>query len=180
MFKYENHKDQVSARGWVNNFLKTQLTGLTGNIEKAGYPFDTVRWDGCDFISNTENPEWWVYEQTAYYLDGKLRCAIALNNSSIIDEVSEVIYNVINQADGDGYLGPKFLKKTDGWNRWPHVVFFRAMIALYQYNNNSKIIDALSKHYLNDKADLSYYRDVLNVEIILHLYGYIGNKKLLE
>ena len=180
MFKYENHKDQVSARGWVNNFLKTQLTGLTGNIEKAGYPFDTVRWDGCDFISNTENPEWWVYEQTAYYLDGKLRCAIALNNSSIIDEVSEVIYNVINQADGDGYLGPKFLKKTDGWNRWPHVVFFRAMIALYQYNNDSKIIDALSKHYLNDKADLSYYRDVLNVEIILHLYGYIGNKKLLE
>lgn len=171
---------KVVAKGWFENFLKTQLNGLTGHIEKAGYPFDTVKWDACDYISDNENPGWWVYEQTAYHLDGKIRCAIALNDVRLIGEVSETIYNVIKNADDDGYLGPKFLKKTEGWNRWPHVVFFRACIALYEFNEDKKIIDALSRHYLNDKEDLSLYRDVLNVEIMLYLYGVTGNRDVLE
>ena len=171
---------KITAGGWFGGFLETQLKGLTGHIEKAGYPFDTVKWDADDYISNNENPGWWVYEQTAYHLDGKIRCSIALNDEKRISEVSETIYKVIAKADEDGYLGPKFLKNTSGWNRWPHVVFFRACMALYRYNKDDMIIKAIMRHYLNDKEDLSLYRDVLNVEIMLLLFDVTGDVRILK
>ena len=39
---------------------------------------------------------------------------------------------VLDHADPDGYLGPEFLKAHSELNRWPHVVFFRALIADYE------------------------------------------------
>jgi hypothetical protein len=38
---------------------------------------------------------------------------------------------VLDNIDEDGYIGPKLLKESKGWNRWPHVVFFRALLARY-------------------------------------------------
>ena len=73
---------KIRPNGWIRSFLETQLTGLTGHIEEAGYPFDTVCWGEADYASDNENPQWWVYEQTAYWLDGMLRCAIALEDAN--------------------------------------------------------------------------------------------------
>ena len=56
--------------GFLKKFLQTQMSGLTGHIEEARYPFDTVEWGRKEYFANNENPNWWVYEQTAYWLDG--------------------------------------------------------------------------------------------------------------
>ena len=169
----------VKPVGWFRDFLELQMNGLTGHIERAGYPFDTVEWGQADFIADNGNPTWWVYEQTAYWLDGLCRCSILLDDTVGIQRASKIIYNVIRNADQDGYLGPTFLKNTDGRNRWPHVVFFRACIALYEYNKDPAIVAALERHYLRYRVDYSRSRDVLNVEIMLWLYGQTGNKALL-
>ena len=171
---------KIRPNGWIRSFLETQLTGLTGHIEEAGYPFDTVCWGEADYASDNENPQWWVYEQTAYWLDGMLRCAIALEDANHLNRAQNIIYNVLNQADPDGYLGPKFLKVNDAWNRWPHVVFFRACMALYEYNQDFSIVERMTAHYLNSPADYTEARDVLNVEIMLWLYGKTGNPDLLQ
>lgn len=173
-------RKQIIPSGWIKDFLKIQMQGLTGHIEKAGFPFNSIVWGEADIQTENENPQWWVYEQVAYWTDGALRCGIALEDNSVIKKVADIIYNVINNADGDGYLGPKFLKETDGWNRWPHVVFFRACIALYDFNNDEKIVDALKAHYLGGNVDYSDYRDVLNVEIMLWLYGKTNDERLLK
>ena len=31
---------KIIAKGYLKEFLKTQMSGLTGNIEQCGYPFD--------------------------------------------------------------------------------------------------------------------------------------------
>lgn len=168
---------KTECRGWFEDFLKTQMNGLTGHIENAGFPFDRVEWGKKDVICNNENPDWWVYEQTAYWVDGFTRCAVLLGDTAAIKRASDIIYGVINSPDSDGYLGPAFLK---GASRWPHVVFFRACIALYEHNGDENIIRALEKHYLGSPAEYTVDRDVLNVEIMLYVYGVTKNKALLN
>ena len=173
---------KIQPNGWVKSFLEKQLSGLTGHIDQAGFPFDVVEWGATpDYQKdNGGNPGWWVYEQTAYWVDGLLRCALLLDSKEYLDKATKIIYNVFKNADEDGYLGPKFLKENKPWNRWPHVVFFRACMALYEFNKDDTILDKLTNHYLNNPVDYSKGRDVYNIEIMLWLYGKTGNVKLLE
>ena len=178
-------KDIIFPQGWLQTFLHRQMDGLTGHIEECGYPFDRPWWGTDNQNNEVENDEgvksgWWTYEQTAYWLDGCLRCAILLQDENAIKKGSEIIYSVFDKADEDGYLGPQFLKNTNGWNRWPHVVFFRACMALYEHTKDQRILDALTRHYLNSPCDYTLFRDVNNVEIMLFLYDKTGDRALLE
>lgn len=173
----------ITPKGFFKDFLETQLSGLTGNIAVAGYPFNEVEWGMDDYLSTKVNKDckWWPYEQTAYWLDGYVRVGILLKDEKVIENASRIIYNAIDKADETGYIGPKFMKNVDSWSfRWPHVVFFRACIALYDYNKDEKIINALTKHYLNDDVIRSKGRDVLNVEIMCLLYERNGNDDLIK
>ena len=120
----------IKPLGFFEQFLKLQMNGLTGHIEEAGYPFNVVCWGEDDFNTTNKTPNWWVYEQTAYWLDGFLRTSILLNDEAGIKRASDIIYKVINNPDSDGYLGNLHLKKALA-SRCPHVVFFRACLALY-------------------------------------------------
>lgn len=171
----------IKAQGWYRDFLQRQMSGLTGHIEEAGFPFDTISWGLPDIETENDNPTWWVYEQVAYWLDGFLRCAILLEDAQSVERAKTIIEYVFSNADTDGYLGPKFLKTPDdGWNRWPHVVFFRSCMALYEYTKDTKILERISRHYLNSEADYTQKRNVLNVEIMAWLYGKTKNRKLLD
>lgn len=171
---------KIIPSGNFRKFLKTQMNGLTGNIEKAGYPFDRISWEACKDVELSDNPSWWVYEQTAYWLDGFLRCAILLEDTAAIERARKIIYGALDSADCDGYIGPKFLiEDRSGFGRWPHVVFFRACMALYDYSDDYKIIENLIRHYKNDRYDYSLHRDVINVEIMLWLYDVTKDKEML-
>lgn len=175
-------KAEITARGWLAEYLHTQMTGLTGHMEAAGFPFDRSFW-GNPNVEEGDYPGvfWWPYEQTAYHIDGRMRAAIALRDDALIKEAAECIYRVILSPDADGYLGPKQLKRyQDGYTRWPHVVFFRACLALYEYNGDTRIRDALIRHYLNVPFDYAEMRNVLNVEILLALFADTGRRALLD
>ena len=177
---------RIKPYGYLRDFLRTQMRGLTGHIEQCGAPFDSEWW-GTDNTSGAqesgieaERSGWWDYEQTAYWIDGFIRCAILLQDKEALRRAEEIIYKVIDNPDESGYLGPKFMKETTGWNRWPHVVFFRACMALYEYNQDTKIVNAITRHYLESACDYSVLRDVMNVEIMLWLYNINKNEKLLK
>lgn len=171
----------IRPNAWIEKFLETQLDGLTGHIEHAGFPFNVVKWGEPDYKKdNGGNPGWWVYEQTAYWVDGLIRCALLLNNQKYLTQAKDIIYSVFANADEDGYLGPDFLKENQPWNRWPHVVFFRACMALYEYTEDTVILEKLTAHYLNNRVDYSHGRDIYNVEIMLWLYGKTQKKELLD
>ena len=175
-----NDKIKIRPLGILSELLETQMNGLTGHIENAGFPFDRIWWGKNETQEKNENPQWWVYEQTAYWLDGFTRCAILLEDECALRRAEKIIYSVINNPDSDGYLGPQALKKTDGWNRWPHTVFFRACMALYEQNNDVKLLRALTEHYLGGSAHHDKLRDITNIEIMLWLYARTRKKELLQ
>ena len=172
----------ILPQGEMLSFLKRQVEGLTGNIEAAGYPFDTYGWgnfnDDKDAISRGDS-SWWPYEQTGYWLDGAEKCAVLLNDAKLKEKVQKIIKYVIDNKDDSGYLGPEFLKQ-DNMLRWAHVVFFRALMTEYSATGNEKIVDLIKKHYCADNHKYSNGRDVLNIEIILWLYLHTGEMKFLK
>ena len=173
-------KIKITPKGWLKTALETQMDGLTGHIEEAGFPYDTVKWNSGNVPMNNGNPEWWVYEQVAYWIDGFTRTAILLEDEKAIKRAEKIIMDVLLSPDEDGYIGPKLIKEGENLSRWPHVVFFRACMALYEYIGDARITDALLAHFLNERDEHCAWRDMNNVEIMLWLYGKVGDRRLLE
>lgn len=87
---------QIRPNNFFKTYLEKQINGITGHIEVAGYPFGKVEWGQPDVYTDDGKPNWWVYEQTAYWLDGYLRTAILLDDKKAIDRAKTIIYNVLN------------------------------------------------------------------------------------
>ena len=169
--------------GWQKNFLQIQKDGLTGNIEKAGFPFNTLGWDNFkkEFGSEEEKKYVWTsYEQTAYALDGQIKCALLLNDEDWTEQIENKLEQALRAIDSDGYIGPPELKDPAEINRWPHVVFFRAVKSYYDATQDARILHKLCEHYLKKPVDYTYGRNVLNVEIMLWLYDQTGTPELLN
>ncbi len=173
---------KITPEGWLRAFLSDQISGLTGNLEVAGYPFDRVGWDrfDVDTTKSNENPGWWAYEQTGYMVDGMERAAELMRDRKLLKKVAKSFDYTLENSDPDGYLGPKLLKNSTGWDRWPHVVFFRALLAKYSATGDKSIIEALRRHYLDGSQTYGTGRDVINVEIMLLVYLECRDERLLE
>ncbi|MCI5744732.1 MAG: glycoside hydrolase family 127 protein [Erysipelotrichaceae bacterium] len=178
-----NDNIKIKPEGFIKKFLLKQKNGLTGHIENALEPYISYSWNKYpENEINQMDPLWkWVpFEQTAYYLDGAISLARLLSDKNLYEKTSKIIYDVINNADDDGYLGPLFLKDEKKTNRWPFVVFARACMSLYYTNHDYKIIEALQRHYLSSKATYFKGRNIVNIETMLLVYSVSKNKQLLD
>lgn len=172
---------EILPQGWLKKFLEYQENGITGHLCEIGEPFSTVGWDRpVTEHTQGEIPHWWPYEQTGYLTDGTERCGQLLKSKKLLERSGKSIEYVLENADDDGFLGPKFLKENTENNRWPLVVFFRTLMARYSACKDKRILDAITRHYLECKLDYSVFRDVDNVEIMLWAYLQNGNKELLK
>lgn len=174
----------IRPRGWLRAFLERQRDGLTGHMEVAGYPFNTDGWrkDALPRGAHTL-ASWWPFEQYAYWVDGMLRCGLLLNDKKLLKRARRQTDFVLARPDADGYLGPASLKTlTDHARpseRWPHAVFFRAVMADYEARPRAATLRALTRHYLSNTAPHDQTRNVCNVEIMAWLYEKIGDRRLL-
>ena len=189
---------ELKAGGWIERFLKTQASGLTGNMGRIGKPFVTKYWEGEkdivvgedeNFLGglNCTDDAWTPFEQNAYWIDGMIRCGWLIDDKKLIEYAEGKIYPAIENADADGYIGPSFLK--DGM-LWAHSVYFRALIAEYEATGDGRILEALKKHYI--RADLKErikspsgariiaVRDISAIECALWLYGKTKDERFLE
>ena len=174
--------DNVTANGWLGEFLNRQKTGMTGHPEAISYPFNSCLWAG-NLKREAENhgAGWWRYEQTAYYTDGLLRLGYLLDDKALIDKGEAGIFYTLQHAADNGRLGPTDIKQS-----WPFAVFFRAIKAYYEATGDSKVVAALQKHYLTYAPEAlggnrdSDGRSIVNLEGILWTYGITKNPQLLE
>ncbi len=149
----------ITPTGWMRNYLVTQKNGLTGNLEYAGYPFDTKGW--ASEIVHPRNPHgdaWWPYEQYGYWIDGLTRCGLLLNDSELLAKSREQINYVLLHQNSNGYLGPEHLKDNHQNNLWPHAVFLRSIMAECMSQPNKKTLKAVKKY-------AEYALDNLNTRI---------------
>jgi len=167
----------IHPQGWIKDFLEKQKTGLTGNIEVAGYPFDTKMWATEKIKGSTK--AWWPYEQTAYYIDGVHRLGLLLDDEALIQKAKIQTQYVLDHIDEE--TGRVSTNLADRWWRWPYAQFFRNYMTDYEVTGDRKIIDALSKHYLTFTAkDFADDLELANVEELCWLYGITKNEKLLN
>ena len=174
------NKLQISAiqpEGWIKEFLVRQKEGLTGNIEVAGYPYDTKMWATEKIKGSTK--AWWPYEQTGYYIDGANRLGYLLNDDNLKQKAKVQTQYVLDHINPE--TGRVSTNLADRWWRWPYAGFFRNYMTDYNETKDMAIVDALHKHYLTFTAkDFSDDLELANVEEICWLYGITKDEKLLE
>ena len=174
----------IEPSGWLRNYLINQRNGLTGHLDEIGYPFSNDFWGNPKprYQNKDElyKDDWAPYEQTGYWIDGMLRCGYLLKDKFLINKSKKYVENVLKNTDADGYLGPAFQKIFSNWNRWPHAVFFRTMMAYHSATGDKRILKALSKHYLSGTSTHNTERNVCNIEIMLWLYSKTKNRRLLD
>ncbi len=175
---------RIRPDGWLRSFLERQRDGLTGHLEVAGYPFNTRGWkEDAIPLGERGGSGWWPYEQYAYWVDGQLRCGLLLDDATLKRKAREQIDHVLTHPDADGYLGPdtlKTLRGERGSERWPHAVFFRAIMADYDERPSRRTLQKLIRHYLSDTATHETTRNVCNIEVMAWLYEKTGDRRMLN
>ncbi len=178
--KYES-VPLVSVRplGWLLEFLERQCAGLTGHPEASGYPLDHTFWDDPARLPDVADPAmtWWPYEQTAYWVDGALKAGFLAGNEGVHRMALTQIERAVATAAPDGFIGPELFRTRD---RWPYLIFFRAVLAEYHISGDRRLIDALVRHYRSTPHPMGFARDVSGVEILVALYAETGEPDLLE
>lgn len=170
----------ITPKGWLRQYLVNQRNGLTGHLENAGYPFNTIGWAADSITGNKSIVKWWPYEQNGYWIDGMMRCGLLLNDTFLLNKARKSIDYVLAHPDKTGFLGPEFLKTDSEGDRWVYVVFFRALMADYEATKDPKILEAIKKHYLGDRFPHTGIRESINAEIILWAYSQSNDSTLLK
>jgi hypothetical protein len=134
-------------------------------------------WGAKDDDTQGAYAAWWPYEQTAYWIDGALKCGYLAGDASLYQQALEEVDFAIQHAAEDGFIGPESLRHKD---RWPHAVFFRAVLAQYEITQDARYLEALISHYRAMPHPIGWDRDVTGVEILLHLYQESGKADFLE
>lgn len=150
----------ITPNGWLREFLRTQADGLTGHIERAGFPFNVVFWGDGSGKYDTE-AYWSRFEQTGYWLDGAVRCGHLLRDAALVSKAKAQIDAALQHADDEGFIGPRHA------GRWPHAVFFRALMAHESATGDEAIVDAVHSHLLADADEYDRKRDVCMLEALL-------------
>ena len=196
MYKELNFS-QIKATGWVREYLNTQATGLTGKLGSVGHPFTVPSWDATreeaesqleHFIGglNSKNDSWVPFEQTGYWIDGAIRSGHLANNETLLKLGKSKIYSALENAQENGFIGPKYL---EGGLTWPHAVYFRALAAEYTATGNKTILDAMVKHFLRrpitdgyeiDDLRIVSVRQSAEIESVLWVYSQTGDKRFLD
>ena len=172
----------MKAEGWMKEALTTQRNGLTGHIQVAGAPFDKEGWGDA---TQKKMDRWEDFEQTGYWADGALRCGYLIDDPELTQRVKEGIDFQIDHPKEDGFIGPEL------HNLWPHVVFFRVIMAEYSRNPSPKIIKALSNHYKNAARSQTLIktggpewdfneRTMLHIEMLCWLYQQTNDAFFIE
>lgn len=167
----------MRGKGWLKEYLDRQNQGITGHIEKCGEPFDTPK---CLWETKDEPYEWFPYEQQGYWVDGALSASYLTDNRELQDRILKIIDNSIRLADEDGYIGPNVLKgtkneETEGYMRWPHSVYFRALMTQADATGDMKIVEALKDFYKKSDYFAANGRNVCQIESLAWLYKKTGD-----
>jgi hypothetical protein len=152
---------QIKAAGWVKEYLNTQATGLTGHLGQIGHPFTSPSWDATPeqaesalehFIGglNSKNDAWVPFEQTGYWIDGAIRAGHLADNEELLKLGKSKIYSAIENAQDNGFIGPKYL---EGGLTWPHAVYFRALMAEYTATGNREILEPCGEYFRLNHRD---------------------------
>ncbi|UJH68899.1 beta-L-arabinofuranosidase domain-containing protein [Allomuricauda sp. SCSIO 65647] len=158
----------VLPKGWILEMMENDLEkGIVGALDEL-YPgitsddlYHMARRGGMEDIPEmgdlvlTGQPwetsiMWWNAETIGNWWEGFIRHAFLTKNETAIEQSHEIVRNLLNSADEDGYIGiykPNLRYQHDGSNGelWAQTTAFRTMLAYYGFTNNEKVLKAVER-----------------------------------
>ncbi len=186
------NSNQFCPAGWAEEFLVRQQNGLGSHPNESGFPFNTQMWlENMNYLDREISgggDDWWPYEQSAYYLDGSLRCGYMLNSEVLLGRAIKNLEHILDGATDDGMLHANDL----GVDRegWPMVIAMRLLVEQYEVTKDPALLEAITKHYKalykteDDFVVKNLYgfeiRPVLHIELLCAMYGNTGDRWFID
>ena len=180
----------VLPDGWLKKELQKQANGFSGHQLEFCFPFDRKYWSGNEKgqVDDSRNKGvwWYPWEQMGYWTDGSYRCARLLGDRRLQDlALAPIRYSLENRIES-WFIGSRMLFNNSGRNpgRWPQAVFFRALAAAAEGEQDPAITEAMRTHYLHDTVDYQGgafgSRERIHIESLLWCYANSGDRALLD
>jgi len=188
----------VVPKGWLRDWAVAAANGITGHLDEYSPTFGEA-WKGHWFNAVGVQPsgEGWPLEQCSYWLDGAVRLAYILNDTSLISKVTKRLDTVVSGVlDGGGsfiYWRPKsVLDESAGprtgdalFNNWAHSQMGRALVAYYEATGDPRVLKALVKVYSDYpppafSGRFNGVRGGVNVDAMLETYLMSGDRRVLD
>jgi DUF1680 family protein len=158
----------VKPKGWILDMMQNDLeVGVVGALDEL-YPgiksddlYRTARRGGMEDIPEMgdlvltgaeweKSIMWWNAETIGNWWDGFIRHAFFTENKQAIQQSQEIVNNLLESQDADGYIGiykPNLRYRHEGSNGelWAQTTAFRALLVYYELTNEIKVLDAVEK-----------------------------------
>ena len=183
----------VRPQGWIKDGALEAANGITGHLDEWSPTFG-MAWKGVGFEARGADVNTglgWPLEQAAYWLDGAVRLAYILNDSALINKVTNrldiVVNGVLDQGNSFIYwYDIDFKESNRNFVNWAHSHMGRALVAYYEASGDPRILEALTKVYSKfDIVSVPFHTrgavsGCTNVDPMLSTYKLSGNRQILN
>ena len=163
----------IKPDGWLLDWANSAATGITGHLDERNVVYEKG-WLGVPIESMGAGEEGtnWPLEQSAYWLDGLVKLAYILDDSTLIakakSRLDPIVDGVLNSGPSFIHWRPKNqLEKT--FDNWAHSHMGRAMVGYYSATKDPRILEALVKVYSEYTFPELIRRDFLNVNGMVNI-----------
>ena len=170
----------IKPNGWLLDWANSAANGITGHLDERAVVYEKG-WSGESFeaLGAGEEGTNWPLEQSAYWLDGLVKLAYILEDSTLINKAKSrldpIVDGVLNGGPSFIYWRPKEqLNKT--FDNWAHSHMGRALVGYYSATEDHRILQALVKVYneytFPEAIPSNFYKvnGVVNIDPILETY----------
>jgi uncharacterized protein len=157
--------NSIAPKGWLKEKLRQNLNGFTGHLdqlEPSLFQEDDIY--GKDRLSKRVQHKnvgaisdagefqsqflWWNSETQSNWLDGYIRTAVLLKDSSHLKRLTAKINYLLSTQDADGYLGIydkelRYQFNDENGELWSKTTICRALLSWYNYTNDPKVLHAV-------------------------------------
>jgi hypothetical protein len=189
---------EITPQGWLQQWANKAVKGITGHLDEYQDVFKNG-WKGFGFKARGTNPKdgtGWPIEQCSYWLDGAVKLAFILRDTTLMrkttDRLNLVVDGVLRGSDTFIYWKPKTIV-NDNFNNWGHGLMGRALVSYYQATHNPRVLQALVKVYkqyplpvpssrqlksLN--SNMNRFRGSTNIDAMTETYLMSGERAIID
>ncbi|SCD65159.1 Ricin-type beta-trefoil lectin domain-like, partial [Streptomyces sp. DvalAA-14] len=172
----------VTARGWLDAQLRSQLAGLCGQYAATSHFLD-LNTSGWTHPANTG------WEEVPYWLRGYTDLAVLTGDATALAAVRRWIDAIVATAQPDGFFGPTSLRTSlgGGPDFWPFLPMTWALRNWQEYSGDTRIVPLLTAffRYMNAQGPGAFNQSWVSqrwgdgLDSVFWLYNRTGDAFLL-
>ena len=193
---------EIKPRGWLKEYLLVESEGylplmdrICPEIYRKPFVNKVFIGTGPKIKEEIELLIWGDGEHFGYWIDAMVRLAHSIEDKSLTKKVSNIINEIIENQDDDGYIGlfPKHdpYRWTDACSElWPQALLYTAMLAYYDFTKDTRVWNSLlaaasltSQQFDYGKNWAKYTENthaIMIVEPMLDLYSRTRDPRFLD